>query len=180
MAGDWGPTRLDRLDGRRIEQLADLLIDCVEGGAAVGFLHPLTRERAVAFWRRVADDVARGARLLLVVEDEHGIRGTAQLILDVPDNQRHRADVGKILVHRRARRHGLGEALIRGVEAEALARGRTLLVLVTRTGGDAARLYERLGWVRVGDVPGYVRLPDGSPGAMSYYYRDLSAPGPPG
>lgn len=173
MVEDWKPTRLEHFDEDRIRQLADLLIDCVEGGASIGFLLPLSRERAVAFWRRMAGDVARGARKLLIAEDERGICGTVQLILEVPENQRHRADVGKVLVHHRARRRGLGAALIRGAEAEALASGRTLLVLVTRTGGDAARLYERLGWVYVGDVPGFARLPHGEPCPMSYYYREL-------
>jgi GNAT superfamily N-acetyltransferase len=179
MVEDWKPTRLDHFDDDRIEQLANLLIDCVEGGASIGFLLPLSRERAVAFWRRMEGDIARGARRLLVAEDEQGICGTVQLILEVPENQRHRADVGKVLVHHRARRRGLGAALIRGAEAEALACGRTLLILVTLTGGDASRLYERLGWVHVGDVPGYARLPDGEPCVMSYYYRDLAPPKPP-
>ncbi len=167
--------RLDDLDDDQVEQLADLLIDCVEGGASVSFMLPLTRERAVAFWRRVADDVARGARALLVAEDDLGTCGTVQLILDLPENQPHRADVAKMLVHRRARRRGLGAALMRAAEAEALARGRTLLVLDAVTGGDGARLYERLGWTRVGDIPNFAFMPAGGLCSTTYYYRDLAA-----
>lgn len=167
--------RLDDVDDEAIERLADLLIDCVEGGASVSFMLPLARERAVAFWRRVADDVARGARALLVAEDDLGICGAVQLILDLPENQTHRADVAKMLVHRRARRRGLGAALMRAAEAEALARGRTLLVLDAVTGGDGARLYERLGWTRVGDIPNFALMPAGGLCSTTYYYRDLSA-----
>lgn len=167
--------RLDDVGEEAIERLANLLVDCVEGGASVSFMLPLTRERAVAFWRRVADDVARGTRALLVAEDDLGICGTVQLILDLPENQPHRADVAKMLVHRRARRRGLGAALMRAAAAEALERGRTLLVLDAVTGGDGARLYERLGWIRVGDVPNFALMPAGGPCSTTYYYRDLGA-----
>lgn len=167
------PRRLLAVDEDQIEQLADVLIDSVEGGASVSFMHPLARERAMAFWRRVAAGVAAGERALLVAEDERGICGTVSLILDLPENQPHRADVAKMLVHRRARRRRVGETLMRAAEATALELGRTVLVLDTVTGGDAARLYERLGWVRVGDVPGYALMPDGRPCSTTYYYRRL-------
>ncbi len=167
------PRRLLAVDEAQVDQLADVLIDCVEGGASVSFMHPLGRERAVAFWRRVASGVAAGERALLVAEDERGICGTVQLILDLPENQPHRADVAKMLVHRRARRRGLAEALMRAAEATALELGRTVLVLDAVTGGDAARLYERLGWVRVGDVPGFALMPDGQPCGTTFYYRRL-------
>jgi len=173
-----GARRLHSVRATEIEQLADLLIDCVEGGASVSFMRPLTRERALAFWRRVADDVAAGARALLVAEDAGGICGTVQLVLAQPENQPHRADLVKMLVHRRARRRGLGAALIRGAETTARACGKTLLVLDAVTGGDAARLYERLGWVRVGEIPGYALMPDGAPCGTTYYYRQLGPPRP--
>ena len=166
--------RLHALDDAHIDALGIVLLDCVEGGASVSFMHPLTRDRSLAFWRRVAQGVAAGERALLVAEDEHGICGTVQLVLDLPENQPHRADVCKMLVHRRARRQGLGAALMRAAEAAAREHGRTLLVLDAVTGGDAARLYERLGWVRVGDVPRYALMPDGEPCSTTYYYRDLS------
>ena len=170
----WSLRRLHAVDPAQIDGLADVLIDCVEGGASVSFMHPLTRERATAFWRGVADGVATGARALLVAEDAHGICGTVQLILDQPDNQPHRADLAKMLVHRRARRQGLGAALVRAAEAVALDCGRTLLVLDAVTGGDAARMYARLGWIRVGDIPRYALMPQGEPCSTTYFYRDLA------
>ena len=169
----WTLRRLDALDDARIDQLADVLIDCVEGGASVSFLHPLTRERAVAFWRRVAQGVAAGERAVLVAEDARGVCGTVQLVLDQPENQPHRADLAKMLVHRRARRRGLGAALMQAAETTALEFGKTLLVLDAVTDGDAARLYESLGWVRVGDIPGYALLPRGGLCSTTVYYRRL-------
>jgi GNAT superfamily N-acetyltransferase len=171
----WSPRRLDALNESQIEGLTDLLIDCVEGGASVSFMHPLTRDRAVAFWQRVAQAVAAGQRVLLVAEDAQGICGTVQLIFDLPENQPHRADLAKMLVHRRARRRGLATALLRAAETAARECGKTLLVLDAVTGGEAARLYERLGWVRVGDIPGYALMPRGGLCSTTYFYRDLSA-----
>jgi ribosomal protein S18 acetylase RimI-like enzyme len=165
--------RLHVLDDREVAALADVLIDCVEGDASVGFMHPLSHERAVAFWRRVAAGVEAGERVLLVAEDEYGLCGTVQLVLASMENQPHRADLSKLLVHRRARRLGLGAALMRAAEAEARARGRTLLVLDTAT-DDAERLYERLGWRRVGVIPGYALMPRGARCDTAIYYRELS------
>ena len=108
----WSVRRLPSLDEEQIDELVEVLIDCVEGGAAVGFMKPLTRERALAFWRRVADGVVAENRVLLVAEDDGGICGTVQLILEVPENQPHRADLTKMLVHGRARRRGLAVALM--------------------------------------------------------------------
>ncbi|HEU4428231.1 MAG TPA: GNAT family N-acetyltransferase [Myxococcota bacterium] len=156
-----------------IDQLAEVLVDCVEGGASVSFMHALSHERAASFWRDIARDAAAGRRALLVAEDARGICGTVQLVLDLPENQPHRADLVKMLVHRRARRRGLGAELMRAAEATARACGRTLLVLDAVTGGDGARLYERLGWVRVGDIPAYALMPRGGLCSTTYYYRDL-------
>src|SRR6476469_9046450 len=127
MPPTWSPRRLHVLDEAQSDELADVLIDCVEGGASVSFMHPLTRDRAVAFWRRVAEGVAAGERALLVAEDAEGLCGTVQLILAQPENQPHRADLAKMLVHRRARRRGLGAALIRAAEETAHACGKSLL-----------------------------------------------------
>lgn len=157
-----------------IDALVEVLRDCVEGGASVSFMLPLSREHAAAFWNGVAAGVAAGQRVLLVARDGHGICGTVQLILDLPDNQPHRADVAKLLVHRRARRRGVGAALMRAAEDAALARGRNLLVLDTVTDADGARLYEKLGWRRVGDIPRYALWPQGGYVGTTYYYRDLS------
>ena len=156
-----------------IEQLADVLIDCVEGGASVSFMAPLERAKAIGFWRGVVDGVERGDRVLLVARDDAGIVGTVQLIVGQPENQPHRADISKMLVHRRGRRQGLAEALMRAAEDEARRRGKTLLVLDTATGSDAERLYGRLGWRLVGVVPNYALFPDGRPCDTSYYYREL-------
>jgi GNAT superfamily N-acetyltransferase len=170
----WSVRRLASVDDAQIEALTDVLIDCVEGGASVSFMLPLTRERAAAFWRRVAQGVTAGARALLVAEDAHGICGTVQLVLDLPENQPHRADLAKMLVHRRARRQGLGAALMRAAEATARDCGRTLLVLDTVSDSDAERLYQRLGWVRVGAVPNYALWPNGGYCPTTFYYRDLA------
>lgn len=159
-----------------IDQLATVLIDCVEGGASVSFMLPISRDTATTFWRKVAEGVAAGGRALLVAEDEAGICGTVQLILDLPENQPHRADLAKMLVHRRARRRGLGAMLMRGAEEMARDCGRTLLVLDTVTGGDAERLYQRLGWTRVGVIPRYAKMPDGEWCATTVFYRDLEEP----
>jgi ribosomal protein S18 acetylase RimI-like enzyme len=174
MQPTWSLQRLNTLADAQIEALAEVLIDCVEGGASVSFMHPLTRDRAVAFWRRVAQGVASGERALLVAEDAQGVCGTVQLLLEQPENQPHRADLAKMLVHRRVRRQGLGEALMRAAEEVARECGKTLLVLDAVTGGDAARLYERLGWVRVGDIPDYALMPRGGFCSTTYYYRDLN------
>jgi GNAT superfamily N-acetyltransferase len=165
--------RLFQVDDAQLNQLADVLLDCVEGGASVSFMLPLTRERALAFWRKVAEGVASGGRTLLVAEDAQGICGTVQLIYDLPENQPHRADVAKMLVHRRVRRQGLGAALMRAAEATAYEAGKTLLVLDAVTGGDAERLYARLGWVRVGEIPNYALFPAGGYCSTTVFYREL-------
>lgn len=171
----WTIRRLDRVSEAQVSALADVLIDCVEGGASVGFMLPITRERALGFWRGVADGVARGERAILVAEDSQGICGTVSLILGLPDNQPHRADLVKMLVHRRARNRGLGATLVRAAESLALELGRTVLVLDAVTNGTAARMYERLGWVKVGDVPRFALMPDGAECGTTFYYRELSA-----
>lgn len=164
--------RLHSVDATQLGQLADVLMDCVDGGASVSFMHPLTQDRAVSYWRDVARDVASGARALMVSEDSLGICGTVQLVLEQPDNQPHRADLSKMLVHRRARRRGLGAALMRAAESTARECGKTLLVLDTAS-DDADRLYEREGWVRVGVIPGYALLPRGGLCSTTLFYREL-------
>src|SRR5687768_6960360 len=166
--------RLHAVDEPMMDDLASVLMDCVEGGASVSFMLPLTRDRAVAFWRRVAQGVAAGERALLVAEDARGVCGTVQLVLDQPENQPHRAELSKMLVHRRARRQGLGAALMQAAESTARECGKTLLVLDTAS-DDAERLYERMGWVRVGVIPGYALLPHGGLCGTAVYYRNLAA-----
>ncbi|MDI1273185.1 GNAT family N-acetyltransferase [Polaromonas sp.] len=165
--------RLKTVTDSQLQSLARLLIDCVEGGASVSFMHPLPMSRALAFWRGVADSAARSERALLVAEDGAGIVGTVQVVLDQPENQPHRADVAKMLVHRRARRQGLGEALMQAAEQVAREYGKTLLVLDTAS-DDAERLYARLGWQRCGVIPGYALFPNGEPCDTTYFYRSLN------
>jgi GNAT superfamily N-acetyltransferase len=161
-----------------IRGLAEVLIDCVEGGASVSFMSPLSEEKAIAFWRTVADAVELGERALLVVEDAAGIVGTVQLLLDQPENQPHRADLSKMLVHRRARRQGAGEAVLRAAEELARELGKTLLVLDTAS-SEAERLYTRSGWIKVGVVPGYALWPTGGRCDTAFFYRLLDEILPP-
>jgi GNAT superfamily N-acetyltransferase len=165
--------RVDTVTEAHVRGLAELLIDCVDGGASVSFMHPLAVEKALDFWRRIAHGVARGERALLVAEDAGGLVGTVHLILDQPENQPHRADLSKMLVHRRARRQGLGEGLLRAAENVARDCGKSLLVLDTAS-ADAERLYVKLGWQRCGVIPGYALLPHGGLCDTIYFYRRLS------
>ena len=169
----WSVRRVEALDDQLIEGLSDVLVDCVEGGASVSFMHPLTRERATAFWRSVGHSMTEGKRAVLVAEDPAGVCGTVQLMLEQPENQPHRADLAKMLVHRRARRSGLGEALLRAAETTARECGKTVLVLDAVTGGDGERLYERLGWTRVGVIPRYALMPFGGFCSTTVFYRLL-------
>ena len=166
--------RLTSVTDTQIQALADVLIDCVEGGASVSFMLPLAREKALAFWRDVAAGVARGERALMVATDyADRIVGTVQLILSQPDNQPHRADLAKMLVHRSARRQGLGDALMHAAENVARDCGKTLLVLDTAS-LEAERLYARNGWTRVGVIPGYALLPQGGLCDTTYFFKPLA------
>jgi GNAT superfamily N-acetyltransferase len=165
--------RLKTVSDHQLHALAEVLIDCVAGGASVSFMHPLSLEKALAFWQRVADSVARDERALLVAEDAQGIVGTVQVVWDLPENQPHRGDVAKMLVHRRGRRQGAGEALMKAAEATARENGKTLLMLDTTTGMDAERLYARLGWQRFGVVPGHALMAHGGLSDTAFFYRTL-------
>jgi len=167
--------RLDAPSDREIHGLSEVLIDCVAGGASVSFMLPMTRAKADAFWRGVAAGVVRGDRVLIVAEDAAGtIVGTVQVIWAQPENQPHRADVAKMLVHRRVRGRGIGAALLEAAERAALESGRTLLVLDTVTNTDAYRLYSRHGWQRVGEIPDYALWPDGRPCPTTVFYKSLA------
>jgi predicted N-acetyltransferase YhbS len=169
--------RLHAPDDADILGLAEVLVDCVVGDASVGFMHPLSQDRALEFWRSVAEGARKGERALLVAEDDQGIVGTVQLVLAQPDNQPHRADLAKMLVHRRARRRGLGAALVCAAEQTARECGKSLLVLDAVTGGDAARMYARLGWIEVGPIPDYALMPRGGLCSTTYFYRELDVSG---
>lgn len=157
-----------------LKGLAEVTLDVVEDGASVGFMYPLSITKALGFWEKVLKRVERGEIILLVAKSESDkIIGTVQLIVDMPENQPHRAEVAKMQVHRSARRHGVGEVLLKEIERIAVKAGKTLLVLDTATGSDAQRLYERLDWQIVGDIPNYALWPDGRICSTTFYYRML-------
>jgi GNAT superfamily N-acetyltransferase len=165
--------QLATLGDREIDELSAVLIDCVEGGASVNFMWPMSRAKAETFWRGAAASVARGERVVLAAEDADAkIVGTVQLLWAGPENQPHRADLSKMLVHRRARRSGIGAALLQAAERSALAAGKTLLVLDTAS-DDAERLYSRGGWQRCGRIPDFALMPDGASCATTIFYKPL-------
>jgi GNAT superfamily N-acetyltransferase len=165
---------LQSIGEREIEGLSDVLIDCVEGGASVSFLLPMSRTKADTFWRNAASGVARGERIVLAAYDFAGaIVGTVQVILQQPENQPHRGDLAKMLVHRRARRQGIGAALLSAAERAAFEAGKTLLVLDTAS-DDAERLYARQGWQLCGEIPHYALLPDGLPCSTTFFFKSLA------
>jgi GNAT superfamily N-acetyltransferase len=165
--------RLQTIGDREIQGLSDVLIDCVEGGASVSFMLPISRAKAEAFWRSTSASVDRGERAVLVAEDAAGmIVGTVQVIWAQQENQPHRGDVAKMLVHRRVRHQGIGAALLIAAEYTALSAGKTLLVLDTAS-ADAERLYERQGWQRCGEIPNYALMPDGTPCATTIFFKSL-------
>ena len=157
-----------------IRGLSEVLIDCVEGGASVSFMLPLSREKAERYWRDTASSLARGERKVLIAEDEvRTIVGTVQVLLEQPENQPHRGDVAKMLVHRRARNQGVGAMLLAAAERSALEAGKTLLVLDTVTDSDGYRLYSRHGWQRCGEIPNYALWPDGRLCPTTVFYKEL-------
>lgn len=158
--------------GAAVPGLTDVLLDCVEGGASVSFMAPLDRTTAEEFWRSVAAGVERGERILLVAEDGDGVLGTVQLVVAQPPNQPHRADLSKMLVHRRARRRGVGAVLMKAAEEAGRAAGKTLLVLDTAS-PDAERLYTRAGWVKVGVIPDFALWPQGGFCDTIFFYKAL-------
>jgi GNAT superfamily N-acetyltransferase len=153
-----------------LDELAEVLFDCVDGGASVGYMAPFTREDA----REAMAGFFDGRRIVLAAFDGGQLVGTAQLVPSPMPNQPHRADVAKVLVRRSARGRGVASALMERIETEARSRGFTVLVLDTVTDSDAYRLYTRLGWQRVGPVPNYALMPDGAPCETTFFYKELS------
>lgn len=154
--------------------LVDILSDCVANGASVGFMNWNTPADYERFWRDVAASVAGGKVILLAARTADGLVGTAQLQLIGKPNQPHRAEIAKVLVHSRARRQGIGEALMQCAEAIAREKGRDLLVLDTDEHGAARRLYNRLGWTEVGTIPRYALMPDGADCGSTFFYKSLT------
>jgi GNAT superfamily N-acetyltransferase len=162
-------------EGRQhVPALAEVLLDCVQGGASVSFMASLTRMEAEEFFETAVREVELGRRILLAAFDGPELVGTVQIVPAIVQNQPHRADVAKLLVHRSARGRGVGQSLMEAVEESARATGKTLLVLDTTTGDTAERLYARLGWTRLGVIPNYALYPDGRLCATTVFYKDLS------
>jgi GNAT superfamily N-acetyltransferase len=166
--------RLDATEARaRLDGLAAVLADCVAGGASVSYMAPFSHEQARDAFEAVAAEVEQGRRLLLGAFAEGLLVGTVQVILALPPNQPHRGEIAKLLVHRSARGRGVAQLLMEQAESEAHAAGKTLLVLDAVTGGDAARLYSRLGWTEVGVIPDYALYPDGRPCDTTIFFKTL-------
>ena len=157
----------------QLDGLAAVLVDCVEGGASVSYMAPVSHEQARAAFAAVADDVGQGRRVLLAAFADGELVGTVQVVLALPPNQPHRAEIAKLLVRRSARKRGIAQRLMAQAEVEARAEGKTLLVLDTVTGDNAERLYARLGWTRVGVIPGYALYPDGRPCDTTVFWKAI-------
>ena len=158
-----------------LPDLCEVLADCVEGGASLGFMSPYQPKDALPFWQGVATAVGRGEVLLVVAEDDDGrVVGTVQVGFASKPNQPHRGDLMKLLVHRRARGLGLSRLLMEAVETAAAEAGRTLLVLDTATGEPAEKIYERLGWSRTGVIPNYALFPDGRYCDTTIFYKQIN------
>jgi GNAT superfamily N-acetyltransferase len=166
--------RLDAAEAKaRVDELADILLDCVAGGASVSFMANMKQGEARAYWEKVAAGVAGGVRVVLVAEEAGRLAGTVQIVPSGIPNQPHRADLSKMLVHRCARNTGIGTALLKAAEEEALKAGWWLLVLDTVVDSAGDRLYARGGWNRVGIIPNYALWPDGRLCPTRYYFKDL-------
>lgn len=172
-----GQVEIRRLEGAeafaQLEGLAAVLADCVAGGASVGYMAPFSDGDARTAFAGMAAEVEAGRRLLLAAFVDGRVVGTVQVVLALPPNQPHRGEITKLLVRRSARRRGIAELLMAEAESEARAEGKTLLVLDAVTGGDAERLYARLGWRKVGVIPGYALFPDGRLCNTTYFWKKM-------
>jgi GNAT superfamily N-acetyltransferase len=166
--------QLSAAEGRRyLDALAEVLADCVEGGASVSFMAPFSKAEAEAFFEKALNDVENGNRILLAAFHDSRLVGTVQIVTATPPNQPHRADVAKLLVLRSARGQGVASGLMREVEAAARIAGKSLLVLDTVTGSTAEKLYMRLGWIKAGVIPNYAMFPDGRWCDTTIFWKQL-------
>lgn len=169
---------IHRLTPEQILALADPLIhllwDAVDSGASIGFLPPLDPVEGLRYWDSVRMAVYEGSRVLLVEIRDDELAGAVQLDLAIRTNALHRAEVSKLMVHRNARRGGIGKALMQEAERVARELGRTLLVLDTRHGDASERLYRGMGYVEAGRIPNYARSADGSLHTTVFYYKQLA------
>jgi GNAT superfamily N-acetyltransferase len=157
----------------QLDELASVLADCVAGGASVSYMAPFSHAQARGAFEGFVEEVEQGRRLLLAAFAEGRLVGTVQVVLAAPPNQPHRGEIAKLLVHREARKRGVAQRLMEHAESEARAEGKTLLVLDTVTGDNGERLYARLGWTRVGVIPGYALYPDGRPCDTTVFWKAL-------
>jgi len=158
---------------RKVGDLVELLQDAVDSGASIGFLPPLSREAATEYWRTIFTDIDAGRRLLLGALDDKRLVGSVQLELATKANALHRAEVQRLIVHRSARRRGIGERLMLELERLARQHGRALLVLDTRQGDPSELLYQKIGYIKAGSIPSYARSADGALDATAFYYRRI-------
>lgn len=165
-------------DGLRfaVRDFATLLIDSVNSGASIHFLKGVGQLKAVLFWQAIADQAAKDGRTLLALRSKSDgvLVGTVQVVPAAPENQPHRAEIAKMMVLNSERNKGLGEVLMRAAEDEAKRLGKTLLTLDTATGSAAERLYTRLGWTKVGDIPDYALTPDGEMCSATVFYKTIT------
>jgi len=168
---------VERFDADEVRQhrdaLAEVLVDCIEGGASVSFMAPFSLDEARAFFASIEPEIAAGTRVLIAAFLDGDLVGTVQVVAAKPPNQPHRADVTKLLVRRSARKRGIGQRLMARAEAEARKQGWTLLVLDTVTGDPAERLYERMDWTKVGVIPNFALYPDGRPCDTTVFWKAL-------
>lgn len=153
--------------------LADVLHDCVEGGASVSFMWPFSKADALDFFRLVVDEVRKHKRILLAAFWNDSLVGTLQIITAMPPNQKHRADLAKLLVHRSARGHGIGRSLMQEAERICQLEGKTLLVLDTVVDSPTDALYTSMGWTKAGIIPDYAKFPDGRWCATAIFWKKL-------
>lgn len=164
---------VDTLSEPQLVELSQLLIACVEAGASVGFMLPLATSKALDYWQDINSSLQQGERLVFIAETDTGeIVGSVQIVLSQPDNQPHRADLSKMLVHPKARRQGIAAALLTAAETDAQQQGKSLLVLDTAN-PEAERVYERGGWLRCGSVPDYALWPAGGLCDTTFFYKKL-------
>ncbi|MFD3654955.1 GNAT family N-acetyltransferase [Streptomyces sp. NPDC058620] len=162
------------------DELAALLVDTVNGGSSVGFLAPLDRGEAAAWWRERAASVEAGHHLVWLARDGERVAGTIGLVRPPLPNARHRAEVAKLMVRPSARGQGLGRRLLAAAEEAAAASGVTLLILDTESGSPAEHLYRSAGWTECGSIPDYAGNPAGVLKPTTFYYRTVGGPGAPG
>lgn len=178
MMVDSSPIAIESVDAEDqahlLPGLVALLQDTVASGASVGFLPPLNEEEAIQYWQATFQGVADGSRVLLVAHDGDDIVGSVQLELAMRPNGVHRAEVQKLFVLQNWRRRGIGQALMQAIEQAARERGRSLLVLDTRQGDNAERLYRCSGYHEVGVIPAYALSATGTLDSTVFFYKELS------